>query len=196
MKLKGEEISKEDELLRDGLRFYNTMGYPPALRDFAFLPNYPSPKTIKKYFGGWKDYISKINFPVPTRKKKDVDSFYLGDSQWMRNNHNYRVQMQTLHTKLWHWLVTHVGAEGLVPRTMLDQELIVFQWNKVDYCVSYLNIYTENYWKKLSTIKEVLEDMKITLINLNGNYQWWERTMHVTLGIEKLGNKNFPRGGS
>lgn len=192
MKLEGETISRRDEIIRDGLRFYTEMGYPPSSIDFSYLPHYPNPKTVKKYFGKWKDYIASVPFPVPTKRKRDVNSFYIGDSYWMRSD-NYKKQMENMHTDLWDWLVQNIGGEGLVPNEVHEQVIIVFQWKKVDYAVSYLNIYTENYAHKIRTIINVLEDMNIKLINLNGKNQWWERTLRVALGIEKFGEGKTPR---
>lgn len=167
------------EYIYEAKRFAKEMGYIPSVTDFKLLKHYPNPINVKKEFKTWKNYIEQCKFPLGLEKKNN-DTFYAGKHSWF--SQDYFIDLQNKNLDVMHFL------KDLNVKVQVDiihkQMLFLFRYNDTNYAVSYLNIYDDDYGKKIKIIKECLEDMEVKLINLNGNYTWWRNQIKKELEID------------
>lgn len=169
-------MKERDELIASAHRFYDEIGYIPSVWDFSIIRGYPTPRTVKNHFKSWKNFIRSCDFPDDYRTKKDTETIYIGvNDAW---NENYYTDLKNMNSHLQFIVQTYVDGNKINYDMIHNQLLVMFEWQGKMYCASFLNIYVEDYYDKIDIIKQVLKDMDITLINLNGKYRWWVNKMH------------------
>lgn len=175
-----KEISKREEYRHAGLKFCREMGYIPSLTDFKINQKYPDPNKVKKEYGTWKEFIKECNFPFGFEKKNN-DTVYLGRHSWF--SQDYYEDLKNMNFNLLQFLKNITNSEIKVD-IIHKQMIFVFIYENKKYAVSYLNMYIDDYSRKIKIIKECLEDMDVHLINLNSNYKWWQKQIKKELDID------------
>ena len=166
-------MSKQELYIKRAYEFYAEMGYTPSQLDYAIIPNTPALTTIKKYFGSWSNYIKTVDFPDDYNTKKTADSVYVGKNWSKGDNYYQHFENQYITTK---HIINKYLPDGQVTYNYIHNQLLfVFEWKKKLYTIAFFNTYVHNYQDKIDTLKAVLKDMNIEVINLNKKGRWIEK---------------------